>query len=463
MSSSASYSVQEAPSSPSPAYPIQAPSFSSSSAGYSTPPQPPGYPEDYSPHPGNYYSHTGASSSLPYGYHQPHQQQQQHPSFLPPPWAYQPYFPPCKCELANQIRYYNHRTKEFYYHNAMQYTTPSPAGDEDADARLVDPPESQPPGGNFAAAQFPPCNHYYDPYGPYIPPAGAFPPYNPYGVAPPPPDLDPSSSYDMGGAGGGPRMPPPYHMSTNHHYQIYTEFGICEAVLIFMALLLWLYSFYRLWLVWQKTLNFSESSIQGPQGWDLLVNWVMERIRIKKLKVPGITGKRRSQHHHHSHHHSHRQQQQEEQGFNGPGDNPGEEDALELSEGVRRSSLNSGQGESCSLPLPPRAENNSDQETGDVIMHAAARALKDNLGARNDRENGGKFENVDLGCVMGDSLEGSSSIVDRTATVVDMSQFNEQRELKQYLTSATVTESSKNCSSIDKPEAAELESIVVQI
>ena len=46
-----------------------------------------------------------------------------------------------------------------------------------------------------------------------------------------------------------------------------------------LALALWLYSFYRLYLVWQNTLNFQESSIQGPQGWDLLVNWILERIR----------------------------------------------------------------------------------------------------------------------------------------------------------------------------------------
>ncbi len=52
-----------------------------------------------------------------------------------------------------------------------------------------------------------------------------------------------------------------------------------------LALLLWLYSFYRLYLVWQNTLNFSESSIQGPQGWDLLVSWVVERIRLRKLAL----------------------------------------------------------------------------------------------------------------------------------------------------------------------------------
>lgn len=62
------------------------------------------------------------------------------------------------------------------------------------------------------------------------------------------------------------------------------ESGICELILVIFVFLLWLYSFYRLYLVWQKTLNFSESSIQGPQGWDLLVNWVMERIQVSRKK-----------------------------------------------------------------------------------------------------------------------------------------------------------------------------------
>ena len=61
-----------------------------------------------------------------------------------------------------------------------------------------------------------------------------------------------------------------------------------------LALILWLYSFYRLWLVWQNTLNFSESSIQGPQGWDLLVTWVVERIRIKKLRVLNLSTRRKA-------------------------------------------------------------------------------------------------------------------------------------------------------------------------
>ena len=26
---------------------------------------------------------------------------------------------PCKCELVNQVRHYNHKSKEFYYHSAI--------------------------------------------------------------------------------------------------------------------------------------------------------------------------------------------------------------------------------------------------------------------------------------------------------------------------------------------------------
>ena len=60
--------------------------------------------------------------------------------------------------------------------------------------------------------------------------------------------------------------------------------GICEGILVSLALLLWLYSFYRLYSAWQRVLNFSESSIQGPQGWDLLVNWIMDRIQVGEAK-----------------------------------------------------------------------------------------------------------------------------------------------------------------------------------
>ena len=61
--------------------------------------------------------------------------------------------------------------------------------------------------------------------------------------------------------------------------------GICEGILVSLALLLWLYSFYRLYSAWQRVLNFSEASIQGPQGWDLLVNWIMDRIQVLETSM----------------------------------------------------------------------------------------------------------------------------------------------------------------------------------
>ena len=52
----------------------------------------------------------------------------------------------------------------------------------------------------------------------------------------------------------------------------------------------------RLWRVWQGTLNFSEAQIQGPQGWDLLLSWVFERVKIKKLvKGNKLKGSRKGQ------------------------------------------------------------------------------------------------------------------------------------------------------------------------
>ena len=34
------------------------------------------------------------------------------------------YYPPCKCDLINQIRYYNPKTREFYYHKAYTAVPP---------------------------------------------------------------------------------------------------------------------------------------------------------------------------------------------------------------------------------------------------------------------------------------------------------------------------------------------------
>jgi len=60
-------------------------------------------------------------------------------------------------------------------------------------------------------------------------------------------------------------------------------FGLCEGILFSLTMALWVYSFYRLYSAWQKVLNFSESSLQGPMGWDFLVNWILERIQVSSL------------------------------------------------------------------------------------------------------------------------------------------------------------------------------------
>ena len=132
----------------------------------------------------------------------------------------------------------------------MPFTTPDPGSS--ADQTQPTPP-----------AQYP-YPQFYDPYGPFVPP-----------MAPVPPNFS-----------GRPGV----HHHGPYYYQ---ESGFCELILVMLALLLWLYSFYRLYLVWQNTLNFSESSIQGPQGWDFLVTWIVERIRIKNLRVPGMSTRRR--------------------------------------------------------------------------------------------------------------------------------------------------------------------------
>ena len=51
-----------------------------------------------------------------------------------------------------------------------------------------------------------------------------------------------------------------------------------EVIVAVIIVIIVLITFYRILHVWAYTLNFSEASIQGPQGWDLVVNWIMERI-----------------------------------------------------------------------------------------------------------------------------------------------------------------------------------------
>ena len=51
-----------------------------------------------------------------------------------------------------------------------------------------------------------------------------------------------------------------------------------EVIVSVIIVIIVLMTFYRILHVWAYTLNFSEASIQGPQGWDLVVNWIMERV-----------------------------------------------------------------------------------------------------------------------------------------------------------------------------------------
>ena len=83
-----------------------------------------------------------------------------------------------------------------------------------------------------------------------------------------------------------------------------------------LIVLLVLVTFYRLIHVWAYTLNFSEvtsltkrlschvlslqASIQGPQGWDIVTNWIVEKVRRTKVStrwgrrgpVPHVTSPR---------------------------------------------------------------------------------------------------------------------------------------------------------------------------
>ena len=68
-----------------------------------------------------------------------------------------------------------------------------------------------------------------------------------------------------------------------------------------LIVLLVLVTFYRLIHVWAYTLNFSEvtsltkrlsshvlslqASIQGPQGWDIVTNWIVEKVRRTKVST----------------------------------------------------------------------------------------------------------------------------------------------------------------------------------
>jgi len=183
------------------------------------------------------------------------------PQHVPGPF----YYPPCKCDLVNQIRYFNPKTRQFYYHTA--YPWPDLNSDLDGTQATLPANVNSQRGEKTDFLIGEPETFHSQP--------------NPY------------FTHNLVPVVDGSLMRGPFlHPGTNANQSPYSvpmvstlhEPGICELILVFLVLLLWLYSFYRLYLVWQKTLNFSEASIQGPQGWDLVINWVMERIQIRNIK-----------------------------------------------------------------------------------------------------------------------------------------------------------------------------------
>ena len=61
-------------------------------------------------------------------------------------------------------------------------------------------------------------------------------------------------------------------------------YGRCEMVIIVIVLFIWFCSIRRFYSVWKNTLGFSEAMIQGPKGWDLIFNWVEEKLRLRQQK-----------------------------------------------------------------------------------------------------------------------------------------------------------------------------------
>ncbi len=106
-----------------------------------------------------------------------------HPQPPPPPppaggyvsqyYRYPYYAQPCKCDAHSQIRYYNPRNKEFYYHTALKLTTAAPLDDgKDGGGGDNSTTSANNNSSERASAR------YYDPYGgyggPYTQSAGYF-------------------------------------------------------------------------------------------------------------------------------------------------------------------------------------------------------------------------------------------------------------------------------------------------
>ena len=79
------------------------------------------------------------------------------------------YYPPCKCELVNQIRYFNPRSREFYYHTAYTFKPDDQTGVTQSPETLenIDIPPTNILGGEpefYSSNQQPAPSIYFDPY-----------------------------------------------------------------------------------------------------------------------------------------------------------------------------------------------------------------------------------------------------------------------------------------------------------
>ena len=82
------------------------------------------------------------------------------------------YYPPCKCELVNQIRYYNAKSREFYYHTAFTVPPGSIQQTPEDALQLAKPPVL---AGEPEVFEFPPQtpsggqnSNYFDPYAHHL-------------------------------------------------------------------------------------------------------------------------------------------------------------------------------------------------------------------------------------------------------------------------------------------------------
>ena len=61
-------------------------------------------------------------------------------------------------------------------------------------------------------------------------------------------------------------------------------YGLCEMVILVIVFFIWFCSIRKLYYVWKNTLGFSEDMVQGPQGWDVIFNWIHEKLIMRRRR-----------------------------------------------------------------------------------------------------------------------------------------------------------------------------------